>query len=124
MFPLPVIAVRLLRLIRSHCDDSLVLVCPLRSMKVSMISRSGLFLVLLQRRNGLPIRFHRKRFAVLVIVIPSVQNVFVTIFVVTGFLQHFMCFVIHALPHTCAADQLLRLFAELIEFLSLVQILY
>ena len=93
MFPLPVIAVRLLRLIRSHCDDSLVLVCPLRSMKVSMISRYGLFLVLLQRRNGLPMRFHHKRFAVLVIDISSVQNVLVTIFVVTGFFSafHVLC---------------------------------
>ena len=42
----------LLRLLSSHCAESMVLVYPLHSMKVSMISRSDFFLVLLQRRNG------------------------------------------------------------------------
>ena len=41
-----------------------------------------------------------QRFAAFVIVIPSVQNVFcIHFFVVAGFLQHYMCFFIHALPH-------------------------
>ena len=39
-----------------------------------------------------------QRLAVLVIVTPSVQ-VPVTFFVLAGFLQHFMCFKSHALPH-------------------------
>ena len=40
-----------------------------------------------------------QRFAVFVIVIPTVQNVPVTIFVLVAFLQLFMCIVKHAPPH-------------------------
>ena len=67
MFPLPVIAVCswyslshvCFASFLSHCAGSMVLVYPLHSMKVSFISRSDYFLLLLQCRNGLPMRYHR-----------------------------------------------------------------
>ena len=103
MFPLPVIVLYVLGTvfsmcaspIQGHCADSMVLVHLLRSMRVTMISRAGFFLVLLLCRNGLRMRFchigvylpqstqHPTKIAVFVIVVPSVQNVFETMFVTT-----------------------------------------
>ena len=80
----------------SHCAESMVLECLLHSMKVSTISRSDFFLVVLQRWNGLPMRLHRIECVIVIPICPecSCNHHFVLV----GFLQHFVCFVKHALP--------------------------
>ena len=116
LFPLPVIA--------ENSWYSLLHVCfasskslrwfngpctPLRSMWVSVNPRSDFFLLLSQCRNGLLMRFHRialylppstqvrQRFAVFVFIVPSVHSICVNVLV--SILQHFVCFVVHVLPH-------------------------